>query len=107
MAEVAANDPRRIAFIALCDSGHTHRADGPHGFQPESAAVDAEVVAVTANELESLIDLDEGRAQNAAIDGHWQAVMLAGALKVVPMHFEFLSYESPTYFGMLVAVWSP
>jgi aromatic ring-opening dioxygenase LigB subunit len=108
VAEAAANDPRRIAFIASCDWGHAHRADGPYGFHPESATVDAEVVAaVTANDVLSLIDLDEGRAQNAAIDGLWQALMLAGALEAVPMHVELLSYEAPTYYGMLVAVWSP
>ena len=60
-----------------------------------------------ANDLLRLIDLDEGRAQDAAIDGLWQALMLAGALEVMPMHVELLSYEAPTYYGMLVAVWSP
>ena len=57
-------------------------ADGPYGFHPESARVDAEVVAaVEANDLMRLIDLDEGRARDAAIDGLWQALMLAGALE--------------------------
>jgi aromatic ring-opening dioxygenase LigB subunit len=108
VAETAARDPRRIGFIASCDWGHAHRADGPYGFHPESAAVDAEVVAaVAANDLPRLIDLDEGRAQDAAIDGLWQALMLAGALEAVPMNVELLSYEAPTYYGMLVAVWSP
>jgi aromatic ring-opening dioxygenase LigB subunit len=107
VAGAAANDPRHIAFIASCDWGHAHRADGPYGFHPESAVVDAEVVAaVGANDLARLIDLDESRARNAAIDGLWQALMLAGALEVVPMHVELLSYEAPTYYGMLVAVWS-
>ena len=108
VAEAAANDPRPIAFIASCDWGHAHRVDGPYGFHPEAAAVDAEVAAaVAANDLKTLIDLDEGRAQDAAIDGLWQALMLAGALETVPMHVELLSYEAPTYYGMLVAVWSP
>ena len=108
VAETAANDPRRIGFVASCDWGHAHRADGPYGFHPESAAVDAEVVAaVAANDLPRLIDLDESRAQDAAIDGLWQALMLAGALEAVPMNVELLSYEAPTYYGMLVAVWSP
>jgi aromatic ring-opening dioxygenase LigB subunit len=108
VAEAAANDLRRIAFIASCDWGHAHRADGPYGFHPESAAVDAEVVAaVAANDLLRLIDLDEGRAQDAAIDGLWQALMLAGALEAVSMPVELLSYEAPTYYGMLVAVWAP
>jgi aromatic ring-opening dioxygenase LigB subunit len=108
VAETAANDPRRIGFVASCDWGHAHRADGPYGFHPESAAVDAEVVvAVAANDLLRLIDLDESRAQDAAIDGLWQALILAGALEAVPMNVELLSYEAPTYYGMLVAVWAP
>ena len=108
MAEDAAGEPRRIGFIASCDWGHAHRADGPYGFHPESAAVDAEVVAaVAANDLLRLIDLDEGRARDAAIDGLWQALMLAGALETMPMNVELLSYEAPTYYGMLVAVWAP
>ena len=50
-----------------------------------------------------LIDLDEGRARDAAIDGLWQALMLAGAFEEIPMNVELLSYEAPTYYGMLVA----
>ena len=105
---MAASDPRRIGFIASCDWGHAHAADGPYGFHAESARVDAEVVAVVeANDLMRLIDLDEGRARDAAIDGLWQALMLAGALDTAPMNVELLSYEAPTYYGMLVAVGDP
>jgi aromatic ring-opening dioxygenase LigB subunit len=108
VAEVSAAEPRRIGFIASCDWGHAHAASGPYGFHPGSAAVDAEVVAaVQANDLMRLIDLDERRARDAAIDGLWQALMLGGALDVTPMDVEFLSYEAPTYYGMLVAVWAP
>jgi aromatic ring-opening dioxygenase LigB subunit len=108
VAEVSGAEPRRVGFIASCDWGHAHAATGPYGFHPESAAVDAEVVAaVQANDLMRLIDLDEGRARDAAIDGLWQALMLGGALDVTPMKVEFLSYEAPTYYGMLVAAWVP
>src|SRR5215211_7895611 len=108
VAEVSAAESRRIGFVASCDWGHAHIAAGPYGFHPESAAVDAEVVAaVQANDLMRLIDLDEARAGDAAIDGLWQALMLAGALDVTPMSVELLSYEAPTYYGMLVAAWLP
>jgi aromatic ring-opening dioxygenase LigB subunit len=106
VAEVSAAESRRIGFVASCDWGHAHAATGPYGFHPESAAVDAEVVAaVQANDLMRLIDLDDGRAQDAAIDGLWQTLMLGGVLDVTPMAVEFLSYEAPTYYGMLVAAW--
>jgi aromatic ring-opening dioxygenase LigB subunit len=108
VAEVSGAEPRRIGFIASCDWGHAHAAAGPYGFHPESAAVDAEVVAaVQANDLMRLIEIDEGRARDAAIDGLWQALMLGGILDVTPMNGEFLSYEAPTYYGMLVAAWEP
>jgi aromatic ring-opening dioxygenase LigB subunit len=108
VAEVSAAEPRRIGFIASCDWGHAHDVMGPYGFHPESAAVDAEVVAaVQANDLMRLIDLDEGRARDAAIDGLWQTLMLGGTLDVTSMNVELLSYEAPTYYGMLVAVWAP
>jgi aromatic ring-opening dioxygenase LigB subunit len=102
----AAADSRRIAFIASCDWGHTHADSGPYGFHEEAAKVDAEVVAaVEANDLMRLIDLDEERARDAAIDGLWQALMLAGVLETTQMPVDVLSYEAPTYYGMLVAVW--
>lgn len=108
VAEIAAIDPRRVGFVASCDWGHAHVADGPYGFHPESAKVDAEVVAaVEANSLTRLIELDEERAENAAIDGLWQALMLGGAFEQTPMNGELLSYEAPTYYGMLVATWEP
>ena len=106
VAVTASSDPRRVGFIASCDWAHTHRADGPYGFHPEAATVDAEVVAaVEADDLMRLIDLDDGRAQDAYIDGLWQLLMLAGALQEVPMRGELLGYEAPTYYGMLAAVW--
>ena len=106
VADVAATELRRIGFIASCDWGHAHASDGPYGFHPESARVDAEVVAaVTKNDLMRLVHLDEGRAHDAAIDGLWQALMLAGAFQEIPMNVSLLSYEAPTYYGMLVATW--
>lgn len=107
VAQVAEASPRRIAFVASCDWGHRHAGDGPYGYHPESAVVDAEVVAaVTANDLLSLRDLPEERAETAAIDGLWQLLMLGGALAGKDWPSEVISYEAPTYYGMLVATWS-
>jgi aromatic ring-opening dioxygenase LigB subunit len=108
VAEAATADTRRIGFVASCDWGHRHTPAGPYGFHPEAAAVDSEVVdAVKANDLLRLIDLDEDRARDAAIDGLWQTLILGGALQLAPMNVELLSYEAPTYYGMLVAAWAP
>jgi aromatic ring-opening dioxygenase LigB subunit len=107
VAQVAEASSRRIAFVASCDWGHRHAEDGPYGYHAESAVVDAEVVAaVTANDLLSLRGLSGERAETAAIDGLWQLLMLGGALLGKDWPSDVISYEAPTYYGMLVATWS-
>jgi aromatic ring-opening dioxygenase LigB subunit len=104
VADAADHTSRRVAFIASCDWAHTHSASGPYGFHPAAAQADALVLqALRAGDPGSLIDMDESLASDAAIDGLWQALMLAGVLERVPMRGELLSYEAPTYYGMLVA----
>ncbi len=44
----------------------------------------------------------EGKA-----DSYWQMLMLHGALEPGKWEGEFLSYEAPTYFGMLCASYEP
>ncbi len=108
VAEAAARDGRRIAFVASCDWGHTHKESGPYGYHPAAAEADALVVrALEQNDPGRLIDMDEAQAQNAAIDGLWQTLMLAGALEHTPMRGEVLSYEAPSYYGMIVAAFAP
>ena len=41
VSAMAEASPRRIAFVASCDWGHRHAEDGPYGYHPESAVVDA------------------------------------------------------------------
>ena len=108
IAEAAEKDGRRIVFVASCDWGHRHLESGPYGFHPAAKAVDAIVVdAFKRNDPGSLIDLPEEDARNASIDGLWQTLMLAGAMKHTPMQGEVLSYEAPTYYGMIVAAFEP
>lgn len=104
VAQAAAQDGRRMAFIASCDWAHTHQASGPYGFHPEAASIDQEVVAaLRANDPGRLIDLPEDLVQATAIDGLWQTLMLAGVLEQAPLQGSVLSYEAPSYFGMIVA----
>ena len=65
------------------------------------------VQAIKDNDIMRLIDLDDEFIGNAAIDGLWQLLMLEGAMQVVPMEVDFLSYEAPTYYGMIVATYKP
>ena len=108
VAEAAEADERRIAFIASCDWGHRHDANHPNGYHPDSKRVDDMVSqAIRDDAILSLLDLGDETISNAAIDGLWQLLMLEGAKQVVPMTPEFLSYEAPTYYGMIVAMYDP
>jgi aromatic ring-opening dioxygenase LigB subunit len=101
-----AADPRPIAFIASCDWAHTHREDGPYGFDEAADRVDQAVVsAVEEGELHRLIDLPADEVRRAAIDGLWQTLMLAGVLDITPLKGTLLNYEAPCYYGMLVATY--
>jgi aromatic ring-opening dioxygenase LigB subunit len=104
VARAIASDRRPIGFIASCDWAHTHREDGPYGFHEAAERVDAIVVdKVRRNQLMDLMDLPDGEVQNAAIDGLWQTLMLAGIQEVTPFSLELKSYEAPSYYGMIVA----
>jgi hypothetical protein len=59
----------------------------------------AGIQALRAGNLGSLIDMDDDLARDAAIDGLWQALMLAGVRERMPLHGELWSYEAPTYYG--------
>jgi aromatic ring-opening dioxygenase LigB subunit len=104
IAEAAENDSRRVVFIASCDWAHTHKTTPAHDAHPDAPVVDQMVVdALKESDPGRLIDLPEEKVQNAAIDGLWQTLMLAGAMEFVPMTGEVLSYEAPAYYGMIVA----
>ena len=96
----------RIALVASADHGHAHDPDGPYGFDPAAAAYDELVVELVREnrlgELERLAELVE----DAKADSLWQLAVLHGALGG-RYDVELLSYEVPTYFGMLCAAYAP
>jgi len=95
---------RRAAVIASCDWAHAHAEDGPYGYHKDAARLDAEVErAIAAGDLERLADFPDEMIENARPDGMWQALVLAGAVPKEKRHPRVLSYERPTYFGMLCA----
>jgi aromatic ring-opening dioxygenase LigB subunit len=101
-----ARAPGRVALVASADHGHAHDPDGPYGFDPASAEYDARVVEIVrGNRLEDLLELEE-LAGRAKADSLWQMLVLHGALGD-RRQAELLSYEAPTYFGMLVAAFEP
>jgi aromatic ring-opening dioxygenase LigB subunit len=106
VAEAADASDKRVAFVASCDWGHCHREDGPYGYHPESERVDGIVVdAIKREDIKSLTSLTEEETTTAAIDGLWQTLMLDGFIEGIDSKVDFLLYEKPRYYGMIVATY--
>ncbi len=106
MARAAERSDRRVALVASADHGHAHDPDGPYGFDPAADEYDSRVVRLVEDgRLDRLLELEQ-LAAAAKADSLWQMVMLHGALGD-GWRGELLSYEAPTYFGMLCAAYEP
>ena len=107
IALTAAEAGKRVALIASADHGHAHDADGPYGFDPASAVYDEQIVElVRGNRLDGLLGIDADFVAEAQADSWWQMLVLHGAVGDA-FEVELLSYEAPTYFGMLCASFTP
>jgi aromatic ring-opening dioxygenase LigB subunit len=106
IAQAAEASGKRVALIASADHGHAHDADGPYGFDPASKEYDDGIVEIVRNDrLGDLLQIDAELVDAAKADSFWQLLMLHGALGD-GWRGEFLSYEAPTYFGMLCAAYT-
>lgn len=108
IARAARASPKRVALIASCDHGHGHDANGPYGFTPTSKEFDDAVVNLVrrSDGVPAFSSLGSPFAREAKADSYWQMLMLEGALAGDGWRGELLSYEAPTYFGMLCAAYS-
>ena len=108
LAETVENFKERVAFVASADQGHAHKADGPYGFHQASAEFDRMVrEAVIKNDLKTLFSLSKKFIEDAKPDSLWQLAILEGVLEHVPLKGQLISYQAPTYFGMLCAAYLP
>ncbi|HYC26477.1 MAG TPA: hypothetical protein VEB67_00465 [Nitrososphaerales archaeon] len=104
VAHAAEEARERIAFVASADQAHAHLRDGPYGYSPRAKEYDQLVIdAISGNSLASIMRMSRDLVEAAKPDSLWQMSMLAGALEVVKMDPELLSYQVPTYYGMLCA----
>lgn len=95
---------KRVGLIASCDWAHAHDEQGPYGFDPAAKDLDDQVVQlIKTNQLEKMADFDLDFIEAAKPDGIWQTLILAGAIPSQERNIEFLSYEAPTYFGLICA----
>jgi aromatic ring-opening dioxygenase LigB subunit len=107
IAHAVAGFDTRVALIASADHAHTHDANGAYGFHPSARVFDDLVVAaVRDDDLGRLAAVDRQLLDDAKPDSWWQLLMLQGALGDA-WHAELLSYEAPTYYGMLCAAYKP
>jgi len=108
VARVVSKERKRVAFVASADQAHAHKKSGPYGFDSRAAEYDRRVAdAVRQDALQRIMEFDPDFIEGAKPDSLWQMAMLAGVLSVVPMKGEILSYQAPTYFGMLCVGYRP
>jgi len=106
IADAAKTSGRRVAFIASADHGHAHLVGGPYGFHASAAEYDALVCnLVETGTLERLTAISPEMVEEAKADSWWQMLMLHGA--TAGWKGRLISYEAPTYFGMLTAAYEP
>ena len=106
IAKAASRSPRRVAFIASADHGHAHSYDGPYGYHPAAAEYDALIAELVGSDgLERLAEIDAAMVGDAKADSWWQMLMLHGA--TAGWTGRLISYEAPTYFGMMTAAYTP
>lgn len=104
---VAAARQDRVALIASSDLCHAHDPEGPYGYHPAAAVLDAHIVdRVKADDLPSLLEVDPALIEQGKPDGLWQIAVLTGARRHVAWRSTFLQYQVPTYFGMLSTVYT-
>ena len=109
IAEMASSSERRIALVASADHSHTHAAEGPYRGHPSAKVFDSLVVdAIEANDLGRLVQVPPQLLDDAKPDSWWQLLMLHGVLAASGSDWraELLSYEAPTYYGMLCAAFA-
>ena len=106
IAGAAARSGLRVAFIASADHGHAHVEGGPYGFHPSAAKYDALICElVGGGKLSALSEVAPQMVEEAKADSWWQMLMLHGATS--GWTGRLISYERPTYFGMLTAAYAP
>ncbi|HEY1455329.1 MAG TPA: extradiol ring-cleavage dioxygenase [Candidatus Dormibacteraeota bacterium] len=98
----------RVALIASADHGHAHLAGGPYGYHPAALDYDMRIKElVLSGGLEELSGISPELVEDAKADSWWQLLVLHGATAGPAWRGRLISYEAPTYFGMLTAAYEP
>lgn len=98
---------RCAALVASADQAHAHLADGPYGFHPAARVHDELILSILREgHVGRLRDVDPALVAAAKPDSWWQMLMLLGTIGET-WRPRLLSYEVPTYYGMLCAAFEP
>jgi len=104
LQKAVAKTDKRVGLIASCDWAHAHDENGPYGYHPAAKQLDEQAVdLIKSNQLEKMAEFEAAFIDAAKPDGIWQTLILAGAIPMEDRNVEFLSYEAPTYFGLICA----
>ena len=104
LARLAEKKQRRVVFIASADQAHAHQKSGPYGFHKAASKYDRFVSrAIRENRIGSISRLSKRFVEDAKPDSLWQMAILVGVTQVIKMLGNLLSYQVPTYYGMLCA----
>jgi aromatic ring-opening dioxygenase LigB subunit len=95
---------KRVAFVASADQAHAHKHAGPYGFSRQAKNYDRLVLDVlNRNRISAIMSFKRALVEAAKPDSLWQMAVLAGIAEKIKMRAEVVSYEVPTYFGMICA----
>ena len=104
VGEVSERTAKRIVFVASADQAHRHKKSGPYGFNKASKEYDRLVLqAIQRGRIDSIMGFRPKFVDAARPDSLWQMTMLAGAIDGLRMKADMISYDVPTYFGMICA----
>jgi aromatic ring-opening dioxygenase LigB subunit len=104
IADLAERSHKQIVFVASADQAHAHKKSGPYGFSRRAGDYDTMVLDLVAHSrLRSVLRLDPKLVEQAKPDSLWQMAMLAGVAEKVRLRGSVLSYQAPTYFGIMCA----
>ena len=105
IARVAEADRRkRVVFVASADQAHAHKRSGPYGYSPKAKEYDTLVLdALDRNRMSDVMHMRPDFVEAAKPDSLWQMTILAGIMDKVKLRAELVSYDAPTYFGMICA----
>ena len=95
---------KRIVFVASADQAHAHKHAGPYGFSKQAKNYDKMVLdALMSNRMSAVMTFKQDLVRAAKPDSLWQMAMLAGIADEIRLKSEIVSYDVPTYFGMICA----